>query len=77
MKKLAIANDLFTLHFSIFLVQLVENRSGSPVVINDDIVYSRFINYTPETGFLYSSRIITDSVQETRFLCTTFTWNIL
>jgi hypothetical protein len=30
--------------------------------------YSRFINYTPETGSLYSSRIITDSVQETKFL---------
>gem|GEM_PF-4403997 len=26
------------------------------------------MNYTTETGFLYSSRIITDSVQETRFL---------
>ena len=24
--------------------------------------YSRFMNYTPETGFLYSSRIITDSI---------------
>jgi len=31
------------------------------------------MKYTPETGFLYSSRIITDSVQETRFLCTTST----
>ena len=27
-----------------------------------------FIKYTQETGFLYSSRIITDSVLETRFL---------
>ena len=26
------------------------------------------MKYPPETGFLYSSRIITDSVQETRFL---------
>jgi hypothetical protein len=26
------------------------------------------MKYTPETGFLYSSRIITDSVQATRFL---------
>ena len=26
------------------------------------------MKYTPETGFLYSFRIITDSVQETRFL---------
>ena len=26
------------------------------------------MKYNPETGFLYSSRIITDSVQETRFL---------
>ena len=33
-------------------------------------LYSLFqvYDYTPETGFLYSSRIITDSVQETRFL---------
>jgi len=30
--------------------------------------YSRFMNYSPETGFIYSSRIITDFVQETRFL---------
>ena len=29
--------------------------------------YSRFMKYSPETGFLYSSRIITDVVQETRF----------
>ena len=34
----------------------------------NDTAYSRFINYTPETGFLYIFRIITDSVQETRFL---------
>jgi hypothetical protein len=39
--------------------------------------YSRFIKYTPETGFLYSSRIITDYVQETRFFCTKATWNML
>ena len=39
--------------------------------------YSRFMNYTPETGFLYSYRIITDSIQETRFLCAKHTWNML
>jgi hypothetical protein len=27
-----------------------------------DTAYSRFMKYSPETGFLYSSRIITDSV---------------
>ena len=35
------------------------------------------MNYTTESGFLYSSRIITDSIQETRFLCATHTWNML
>jgi len=37
--------------------------------MNSEITaYSRVIKYTPETGFLYSSRMITNSIQETRFL---------
>jgi len=35
------------------------------------------MEYTPETRFLYSYRLITDSVQESRFFCTTSTWNML